>query len=78
MAKLNFMHSVRYKYSPDTFQATWQLNENRNVEYELRNATDYSLPVPRTEFVKKQPIYSLPLIWNSFNDMKMQPNKITF
>ena len=29
-------------------------------------------------FFKKQPIYSLPLIWNAFNDMKLQPNKITF
>ena len=27
-----------------------------NIEYELRNATDYSLPVPRTEFFQKQPI----------------------
>ena len=78
MSKLHFMHAVRYKYAPDTFQSTWQLNSNRNVEYELRNATDYSLPVPRTEFFKKQPIYSLPLIWNAFNDMKLQPNKITF
>ena len=78
MSKINFMHSVRYKYSPESFQSTWQLNENRNVEYVLRNAMDYNLPVPRTEFFKKQPMYSLPLIWNSFNDMKLQPNKITF
>ena len=78
MSKINFMHSVRYKYSPESFQSTWQLIENRNVEYVLRNAMDYNLPVPRTEFFKKQPMYSLPLIWNSFNDMKLQPNKITF
>ena len=53
------MHSVRYKYSPESFQSTWQLNENRNVEYVFRNAMDYNLPVPRTEFFKKQPMYSI-------------------
>ena len=78
MSKLNFMHAVRYRYSPHTFQSYWQINENRNMECELRNAADYSLPAPRTEFFLKQPIYSFPLIWNSFNDMKLQPNKITF
>ena len=78
MSKINFMHAVRYKYAPDTFHSTWQLNEDRNLDYEMRNATDFNLPVPRTEFFKKQPMYSLPLAWNSFNDMKLQPNKTTF
>ena len=32
MSKLNFMHAVRYRYSPHTFQSYWQINENRNME----------------------------------------------
>ena len=35
-------------------------------------------PCLELNFFLKQPIYPLPLIWNSFNDMKLQPNKITF
>ena len=45
------MHAIRYKYSPATFHipVVWQLNEDRNVEFELIKATDFNLSAPRTE-----------------------------
>ena len=60
------------------WQFLWSVAAQRRQEYKLRNVADFNLPAPRTEFFKRQPIYSLPLIWNEFNDMKFQPNRITF
>ena len=39
LARLNFIHAVRYKYGPEIFQNIWQLNENRDPDYNLRNST---------------------------------------
>ena len=76
--KLNFMHSIKYNYAPDSFKDTWTLNEERERAYDLRNNSDFLLPAPRIEFFKKQPMYSLPFEWNQLDDVRFQNNKITF
>ena len=43
-AKLHFMHSVEYKYAPNTFHDIWQKNEARNLKYELRNNDLFTIP----------------------------------
>ncbi len=48
-AKLTFMHSVYYEYSPTSFSNTWTTQEQRHPELNLRNATDIYLPFPRIE-----------------------------
>jgi hypothetical protein len=40
-AKLTFMHSIEYKYSPKSFANVWQKNSERNTVHELRNDNDY-------------------------------------
>jgi len=77
-AKLTFMHSVYYEYSPTSFSNTWTTQEQRHPELNLRNATDIYLPFPRIELYKKLPIYSLPSAWNETGDFRYQRNAFTY
>ena len=77
-SKLQFMHSIRFKYAPKSFNDVWTLNANREHEYQLRNNNEFVLIAPRIEFVKKQPIYSLPNEWNALGDLRFQHNMTTF
>ena len=77
-SKLQFMHSIRFKYAPESFNDVWTLNANREHEYQLRNNNEFVLIAPRIEFVKKQPIYSLPNEWNALGDLRFQHNMTTF
>ena len=72
------MHSIRYGYAPESFNDVWNLNANRDHDYQLRNNNEFALPAPRIEFVKKQPIYTLPNEWNSLGDSRFQRNAVTF
>ena len=54
-AKLHFMHSIEYKYAPSTFQEVWQKNEDRNLNYELRNNNLFSLPKVNLASLKNLP-----------------------
>jgi len=67
-----------YDYAPKSFMNTWQKNEERLGDYNLRNDDLYMLPVPRIEFFKRMPIYSLPAEWNNAEELKYYENKITF
>ena len=73
-----FMHSIYYGYSLPSFVGIWIRNDNRNLNYELRNQSDFEVPRARTESFKKLPLYSLPVAWNNIGDLKFQTNKITF
>jgi hypothetical protein len=77
-AKLTFMHSVEYNYAPLAFSDTWHKNSDRNTGHALRHDNDYALPIPRIEFFKKIPLYSLPAAWNAAGDIRLQQNKMTF
>ena len=77
-SKLIFMHSVHYHYCPTSFDNTWQHNVELNGNYNLRNQSNYTLTFPRIEQFKKSPLYSLPFLWNSLEDVKLQQNKTTF
>ena len=72
------MHSIRYGYAPESFNDVWNLNANRDHDYQLRNNNEFALPAPRIEFVKKQPIYTLPNEWNSLGNSRFQRNAVTF
>ena len=77
-AKLNFMHSVEYKYAPKTFHNIWPKNENRDLNYSLRNNDQYSLPKLNFESLRNIPFFSFPAEWNALNEIRFQSNKITF
>ena len=63
-SKLQFMHSIRFKYAPESFNDVWTLNANREHEYQLRNNNEFVLIAPRIEFVKKQPTVFIPCQMN--------------
>ena len=67
------MHAIKLGYAPESFTNVWTVNENRAHDYQLRNNNEFVLPAPRIEFLKKQPIYTLPHEWNKIGD-----NRTTF
>jgi hypothetical protein len=59
-SQLSFMHSIEYKYAPNSFDNVWQKNSERQPELNLRNANDYYILQPRTEtFKNPQYMHSL-------------------
>ena len=78
-AQLTFMHSIEHNLAPSSFINTWQRNNVRENQPNLRNANEFYLPQPRTETFKKSTFYALPAAWNSLTPyLKLQPNKLTF
>ena len=73
------MHSIEHNLAPSSFLNTWQKNNTRDNQPNLRNANEFYLPQPRTETLKKSTFYALPAAWNSLTPyLKLQPNKLTF
>jgi hypothetical protein len=74
------MHSVVYDYCPRSFHNIWNTNENRNpdLNHNLRNANQLAIPHPRIDLFKKSALYSLPVLWNDLDELKLQMNKKTF
>jgi hypothetical protein len=78
MGKLKFMHSVYYNYAPKSFSSVWTKNNERNLNQNLRDGELFTLPIPRIDFFKKLPIYSLPFEWNNSGNLRFYTNQITF
>ncbi len=77
-AKVQFIHSHYYNYGPDVFRDTWILNVNRDTNYNLRNSNEYAVLRPRIELIKRLPLYSFPVAWNSAGPSKYHSNYVTF
>jgi hypothetical protein len=77
--KLLFFHSIEYKYAPRSFDNIWSKNTERELDYNLRNADLYTIPVSRIELLKKILLVSLPTAWNElYEGLRCQHNRITF
>jgi hypothetical protein len=74
-SNIKFMHSFHFKLLPPSFANTWITNIERNPERALRNATDLFIPPHRVEFVKRLPLYTLPLAWNNAPGEKLNPRQ---
>ena len=68
-SKLTFMHSIHYKYAPDSFVNIFSYNASRNIDYDLRNAGAYAIPAVRIEFFKRFPLYTFQTAWNDLGDL---------
>ena len=44
------MHSIRYNYAPKSFENVFARNNDRNIDYNLRNNDEFATPVVRIEF----------------------------
>jgi Reverse transcriptase (RNA-dependent DNA polymerase) len=77
--KLLFMHAIYYKYSPKSLHDMFPTNAARNLNVELRNIHEVTLPFVRIDWFKKFPLYSLPSAWNDLGtELTHQNNKMTF
>lgn len=77
-AKLTFMHAIYYDYAIKSFKDVFPKNNTREIDYELRNANDFTVPQARIEMYKRFPPFSFPNAWNQIGDLKFQTNKTTF
>lgn len=65
---LQFMADFKYGRLPRSFQNTWSTRHELNQRYPIRNASNYHIPVNRTNLNERLPFSRLPNIWNNFND----------
>jgi len=72
-SQAKFMHSFHFNKLPISFAETWVTNRSRNPALELRNSDDLFIPPHRIELVKRMPLYTFPLSWNSASEEKFNP-----
>ena len=77
-AKLHFMHSIHYNYAPSTLQLSWPRNSERDIDHNLRNSNDYTIPRANLTFFTRFPLYTFPLAWNSAGFFTSYQNQTTF
>jgi hypothetical protein len=72
------MRAIAYNYNLESFNNIWTTNKLHEMDMELRNANDFTLPIICREIFRKSPLYSLPYEWNICGDVKLQHNRYTF
>jgi hypothetical protein len=77
-ARLHFMHAITYDHAPPSFNNTWIKNEQRDINYTLRNAGDFQVPRINYEFFRNSPLVTLPETWNTADPVKFHRNWFTF
>jgi hypothetical protein len=81
--KIQFMQQFKFNHLPTAFANMWTTNEERFMNQDLmllRNNDDFYVPFARTNLVERLPYFSLPKLWNEFQDdvLKSEANKIVF
>jgi len=77
-AQLHIMHSVYHKYAPEPLLGLWSTNADRNIEHELRNAADITVPRANNAQFTKTPPYTFAKVWNEAPAIKYTRNALTF
>jgi hypothetical protein len=72
------MHSIIHKYGPKSLHNQWTFNNERNVNFDLRNENDIYVPMATSEQVKKLPYFAFATCWNNLILEKQYPNPLTF
>jgi Reverse transcriptase (RNA-dependent DNA polymerase) len=74
-----FMHAIEYSYNHETFYDYWPLNNQRIINYELRNNSMRTVPRLNYEQLKNCPLVNFPKVWNELAvELRLQRNPITF
>jgi len=76
--KVKFMHSFAHKKLPLSFAEMWTRNNARNPNRVLRYGNDLYVPPHRIELVKRMPLCSFPLAWNTAPQEKENPIQHVF
>jgi hypothetical protein len=62
-----------------SFSNIWTKNNTRELDYDLRNQDEYSVPFIRIEQFRRNPLVSLPMAWSELCDeLRFQRNRTTF
>ena len=61
---ITFMHAYSFGLLPKSFGNTWLKNFEIG-HYNLRNNSDYYIPVTRSVTLKRHPLFKLPAVYNS-------------
>ncbi len=67
--KLQFMHDFKQNFLPSSFEGTWITNRIRRegqAEIELRNDDQLYVPLARSTFVSRLPLFDFPTTWDKF------------
>jgi hypothetical protein len=74
-----FMHAIEYEYNHDLFTVYWPLNNQRILNYELRNNNMRNGLRINYAQLKNCPLFTFPKIWNElYVDLRLYRNPVTF
>jgi hypothetical protein len=74
-----FMHAIEYSYKYDSFYDYWPLNNQRILNYELRNNNMRNVPRINYDQLKNCPLFNFPKMWNELNvNLRLHRNPMTF
>ena len=77
-SKLTIMHSIHYNYAPESLRNLWPTNLTREINHNLRNTNDYSIPRINYSFFSRSPSITFTTLWNSSNNITPHINPTTF
>jgi hypothetical protein len=72
------MHSFTFNYLPPSFLGMWSKNIDRDPTYNLRNADNYYIPPAKFTTLKRLPLFTFPLLWNTELHSKEEMNSKTY
>jgi hypothetical protein len=74
-----FMHAIEYEYNHESFAVYWLLNNQRILNYELRNNNMRNVARICYSQLKNCPLFTFPKIWNELNvNLRLYRNPGTF
>jgi hypothetical protein len=73
------MHAIEYEYNHASFTVYWPLNNQRILNYELRNNNMRNVVRINYMQLKKCPLFTFPKVWNElYVDYRLYRNPVTF
>jgi hypothetical protein len=74
-----FMHAIEYAYNHESFNVYWPLNNQRLLNYELRNNNMRNVMRINYSQLNNCPLFSFPKMWNELSvNLRLQQNPVTF
>ncbi len=66
------MHSTVNGYCPTSLRNMFQRNEHRELNQDLRNANQFTIPYPRIELFKISRLFRLSTEWNALTTLNVR------
>jgi hypothetical protein len=74
-----FMHAIEYNHNHESFSIYWPLNNQRLLDYELRNNNMRNVKRINFSQLKNCPLFTFPKIWNELSvNLRLHINPVTF